>query len=215
VSPGTTPLRIVLDVRATGYTGYEIAEDLRRTYDVHVELPMQATIVLVVGLGESAATLRRVAGDVEETVARLRRPGVTSPIAAARGMFADEMAVSPRSAFLGDAESVPMDAAIGRISCESVAAYPQRYRRCCRRADLASGAGLSASGGPQRGPPARGQRSQLSDRHGAHQRGMPALKNQRGRNLQPQTAQASGRLHLRRRSAAALQPRHRPPGVQR
>jgi hypothetical protein len=62
---------------------------LRRTYDVHVELPMQATIVLVAALGESAATLRRVAGDVEETVARLRRPEVTSPIAAARGMFAD------------------------------------------------------------------------------------------------------------------------------
>ena len=50
---GYDPLRIVLDVRGTGRTGYEIADALRRSYDVHVELPMQATIVFVVGLGES------------------------------------------------------------------------------------------------------------------------------------------------------------------
>ena len=52
---GYDPLRIVLDVRGTGRTGYEIADALRRSYDVHVELPMQATVVFVVGLGESAA----------------------------------------------------------------------------------------------------------------------------------------------------------------
>ena len=52
---GYDPLRIVLDVRGTGRTGYEIADALRRSYDVHVELPMQATVVFVVGLGDSAA----------------------------------------------------------------------------------------------------------------------------------------------------------------
>ncbi len=49
---GYDPLRIVLDVRGTGRTGYEIADALRRSYDVHVELPMQATVVFVIGLGE-------------------------------------------------------------------------------------------------------------------------------------------------------------------
>src|ERR671915_257867 len=68
---GYDPLRIVLDVRGTGRTGYEIAEALRRSYDVHVELPMQATVVFVVGLGESAAALRRLAGDVDEVVKRI------------------------------------------------------------------------------------------------------------------------------------------------
>src|ERR671917_1657081 len=77
---GYDPLRIVLDVRGTGRTGYEIAEALRRSYDVHVELPMQATIVFIVGLGESAAALRRLAGDVDEVVKRLRVPGATAPI---------------------------------------------------------------------------------------------------------------------------------------
>jgi arginine decarboxylase len=121
---GYDPLRIVLDVRGTGRTGYEIADALRRSYDVHVELPMQATVVFVVGLVESAATLRRLAGDVEEVVKRLSVPGATAPINAPAAALSNEVALPPRDAFLGDAEQVAVDAAIGRISCESIASYP-------------------------------------------------------------------------------------------
>ena len=32
--------------------------------------------------------------------------------------------ISPREAFLGEGETVPVDQAIGRISCESIAGYP-------------------------------------------------------------------------------------------
>ena len=121
---GYDPLRIVLDVRGTGCTGYEIADALRRSYDVHVELPMQATIVFVVGLGESAAALRRLAGDVDEVVKRLAEPGATAPIMPPQTSLRNEMALPPREAFLGAAEQVPVDAAVGRISCESIASYP-------------------------------------------------------------------------------------------
>ena len=34
------------------------------------------------------------------------------------------MALSPREAFLGEAEQVAVEAAPGRISCESIASYP-------------------------------------------------------------------------------------------
>src|ERR687896_1904777 len=101
------PLRIVLDVRGTGRTGYEIADALRRSYDVHVELPMQATVVFVVGLGEPAAALRRLAGDVEEVVKRVSEPGATAPIVPPAASLGNEAAVSPREAFLGAAEQVP------------------------------------------------------------------------------------------------------------
>ncbi len=121
---GYDPLRIVLDVRATGRTGYEIADALRRSYDVHVELPMQATIVFIVGLGETAATLRRLAGDIDEVVKRLRHPGATAPIVPPATALGYEVAVSPRDAFLGKAEEVAVDESIGRISCESIASYP-------------------------------------------------------------------------------------------
>lgn len=121
---GYDPLRIVLDVRGTGRTGYEISDELRRAYDVHVELPMQSTIVLVVGLGESAATLRRVAGDVEEVVKRLWAPGSSAAIVPPAASLGYEVAIPPRDAFLGAAETVPVDEAVGRISCESIASYP-------------------------------------------------------------------------------------------
>lgn len=44
-----------------------IADALRQNYDVHVELLLHATIVLVIALA-TAANLLRVAGDVEEVV---------------------------------------------------------------------------------------------------------------------------------------------------
>jgi arginine decarboxylase len=121
---GYDPLRIVLDVRGTGRTGYEIADALRRHYDVHVELPMQATVVLIVGLGEPVAALRRVAGDIDEVVKRLSEPGATAPIVPPATSLRNEVAVSPREAFLGEAEQVGVNAAVGRISCEAIAAYP-------------------------------------------------------------------------------------------
>jgi arginine decarboxylase len=121
---GYDPLRIVLDVRGTGRTGYEIADALRRSYDVHVELPMQATVVFVVGLGESATTLRRMAGDVDEVVAHISEPGATAPIVPPATALTNTVAVSPRDAFLGKSERVAVDRAIGRISCESIASYP-------------------------------------------------------------------------------------------
>ena len=121
---GYDPLRIVLDVRGTGRTGYEIADELRRSYDVHVELPMQATVVFVVGLGDTAAALRRLAGDVDEVVKRLSEPGATAAIVPPAAALGNEVALSPREAFLGEAEQVAVGAAAGRISCESIASYP-------------------------------------------------------------------------------------------
>jgi arginine decarboxylase len=121
---GYDPLRIVLDVRGTGATGFEVAEALRRSYDVHVELPEQATVVLIVGLADRAAALTRLAGDVEEVVKRISRPGRTEAIAGSARMLTGEMIVPPRDAFLGETDLVAVDAAVGRISCESIASYP-------------------------------------------------------------------------------------------
>jgi arginine decarboxylase len=121
---GYDPLRIVVDVRGTGRTGYEIADALRRSYDVHLELPTQATLVFIVGLGESVAALRRLAGDIEETVKHIARPRPTEAIVRPTATLRNEMAVPPREAFLGASVVVAVDEAVGRISCEAIASYP-------------------------------------------------------------------------------------------
>jgi len=121
---GYDPLRIVLDVRGTGATGYDVADALRRSYDAQVELATQATLVLVVGIGEPRQALERIAGDVEEVVRRLSMPGSTAPIVRPSVTLTNPMAVPPREAFLGEAEVVGAEDAVGRVSCESIAGYP-------------------------------------------------------------------------------------------
>jgi arginine decarboxylase len=121
---GYDPMRIVVDVRETGRTGYEVAEALRRSYDAIPELATQATIVFIVGLGERVATLLRLAGDLEEVVKRIACEGSTAPIVRPPATLRNEMAVAPRDAFLGRAEEVGVDDAVGRVSCESIAGYP-------------------------------------------------------------------------------------------
>ena len=118
------PMRIVLDVRATGRTGYEVADALRRTYDAHVELATQATVLLIIGIAEEADALVRLGGDLDEVARRIERPGTTPAVIAPPASLEQQMAVAPREAFLGDAEVVDVDEAVGRISCESVAGYP-------------------------------------------------------------------------------------------
>ena len=65
---GWDPLRIVIDVRGTGCTGYEVASALRASYDIYVELATHATLVLVLGIAQPVEPLERL-------VPRLRRDG--------------------------------------------------------------------------------------------------------------------------------------------
>ena len=118
------PLRIVIDVRGTGNTGYELAAALRGNFDIHVELATHATIVMILGLDEPAGSLERFAHDFAQTVRRVERPGEAPALVRGSGWFDNEVVVPPREAFLGPAEAVPVDDAPGRVSAESIAGYP-------------------------------------------------------------------------------------------
>jgi arginine decarboxylase len=121
---GWDPLRIVTDVRGTGCTGYELAAELRAANDIYVELATQATLVLVLGLGQPVEPLERFAHDFAETVRLLARPGEDQPITTPPAPLEHQTVVPIRDAFLGHGEAVAVDDAIGRISCESIAGYP-------------------------------------------------------------------------------------------
>ncbi len=121
---GWDPLRIVIDVRGTGCTGYEVAQALRGSYDIHVELATHATLVLVLGISQPVEDLERLAYDFAETVRRMARPGEAMPVGQPLVSLESATEVSPRDAFLGRSEAVPVQDAVGRISCESIAGYP-------------------------------------------------------------------------------------------
>jgi arginine decarboxylase len=121
---GWDPLRIVIDVRGTGCTGYELAAELRAANDIYIELATQATLVLVLGLGQPVEPLERFAHDFAETVRLLTRPGQGTTITSPPTSLEHQTVVPVRDAFLGTGEAVAVDDAIGRISCESIAGYP-------------------------------------------------------------------------------------------
>jgi lysine decarboxylase len=121
---GWDPLRIVIDVRETGCTGYEVAAALRASYDIYVELATHSTLVLVLGLGQTVEPLERLSHDLAETIKRISRPGQVPVVTQAPAALEHETAISPRDAFLGVGEDVPVEQAIGRISAESIAGYP-------------------------------------------------------------------------------------------
>jgi lysine decarboxylase len=119
------PLRLVIDVRGTGCSGYEVAGALRAGSDIHVELATHATLVLVLGLHEQAEALERLVHDLGATVADIARPIEPAQASVVRApVLGSELAVPPRDAFLGETEVVAVDAALGRVSCEAIAGYP-------------------------------------------------------------------------------------------
>ena len=141
------PLRVCVDVRATGLSGYEVARRMRRDSDLHVELCGEHVVVAVFGLGERVAVhggrlvaaLERacaapawpvaVAGTAT-TRSNVGRPpfrGGRTDVRPARALVAapwGEVALSPRAAFLAAPERVPIAQAEGRIAAECLAAYP-------------------------------------------------------------------------------------------
>jgi arginine decarboxylase len=120
------PLRLSIDVRGTRTSGYELARLLRERDDVHVELAGENVLVAVFGMGENveAAGERLVAAlqrAVDALSAEERDPG---PEAFAPPPPWGELVMTPRDAFLGPQEVVPVGEAVGRVAAESLAAYP-------------------------------------------------------------------------------------------
>ena len=122
------PLRVCVDVRATGLDGYEVARRMRRDGDLHVELCGEHVVVAVFGLGEDVALSgAALVEGLARACAGARQSGGPRPGAVAAVRLAapwGELALSPRAAFLAAPEAVPIARAEGRIAAECLAAYP-------------------------------------------------------------------------------------------
>jgi lysine decarboxylase len=124
---GWDPLRMAIDVRGTGSTGYRLAKAaFDQDEGIDLELAAENLVVAIFGLGEPAAAAgERLASSLRRVVERLgeddaRRP--QEPLAPPPPW--GELAMTPREAFLGPQEVVPFEEAAGRVAAESLAAYP-------------------------------------------------------------------------------------------
>ena len=119
------PLRLSIDVRGTGRTGYELGELLHSRFDINLELVGENVMVAIFGMGERATA--RAERLVEALKGVLRQIETEPPHE--HPPFAESppwgpLVLSPRDAFLGPQEVVPIAEAAGRVAAESLAAYP-------------------------------------------------------------------------------------------
>lgn len=120
---GYDPLHVAIDISRTGASGHDIKEVCANELGVYFEASTQQAVIALIGAGsdpdggrivssvERAAELVRAeGGDVALTRLQLPQPG--------------RAVLSPRDAFLGEVEVVAAEDAIGRVSADTLAAYP-------------------------------------------------------------------------------------------
>ncbi|MGW4897428.1 aminotransferase class I/II-fold pyridoxal phosphate-dependent enzyme [Kitasatospora sp. NPDC004240] len=117
---GADPLRVAVNTRAGGITGHEARRRLMREHRLFVEVATDAAIVAVVGAG-SAPDVGRF---TEALHALPAQPDATT--APDRLVLPEPGAVrlTPREAFLAPTTLVPAHLAAGRISADTLSAYP-------------------------------------------------------------------------------------------
>jgi lysine decarboxylase len=120
-SPGVIavdPLRVVIDTRSGGITGYDARRILFERHQVHTEMATDCVIVAVIGAG--------AAPDVERALAALHALPDCGAAASLPITLPEPgpPVVSMRDAYFGPAELVPAERAVDRVSADSLAAYP-------------------------------------------------------------------------------------------
>ncbi len=118
---GLDPCKIVIDVRGRGMTGLAADRALRDVHGIAVEGSDPGRLYLVVGPGDSVASVRRLVlalaalGSPDQGASPRTRPPVPAM---------PEQSVSPRDAYFASHERVPLAKAAGRVCAELVTPYP-------------------------------------------------------------------------------------------
>jgi arginine decarboxylase len=123
--PGFTTLDPTrLTVAIAGMDGFTLDEQLHQRWGITVELPSLGHVTLIVSLGNTQQDMETLVASVRALVAERgdasanRRAPVHAPLPAV------PMVLSPREAYFAATETVPIAAAIDRISAELICPYP-------------------------------------------------------------------------------------------
>ncbi len=112
------PLRLVVDTRGTGLTGHEVRHRLFHDHGVHVEMSTDAVIVALAGAGSGIDT------DSLLSALGAMPAGTGTPVTPHHLPQPGPRVVDLRTATFAETEVLDARSAIGRISADSLAAYP-------------------------------------------------------------------------------------------
>jgi lysine decarboxylase len=119
------PTRVIVDVHQLGLTGYDAERILREEHGVYVEMSDLLSVMLLITIGDSEASIAAALGGFRG-LERHRRPARHGVSARSSGnlLFQGEQVLTPREAFLAPTLVVPIEDAAGRVSAEAITPYP-------------------------------------------------------------------------------------------
>ncbi len=116
------PTKLVFLLAGTGAHGHEVEADLLAD-GIALEMADRDLLVPIVTMADDAGTVDRLLDALARSIER-RRGAPRAQHASAAWSVEPQTAVSPRTAFFAEAETVDAADAVGRVSAELIAPYP-------------------------------------------------------------------------------------------
>lgn len=123
------PLRLVVNVAATGWTGYEFEKYLRTEFQVEDEMADWSSVVYILSPQDDPAARGRLLAGLK-SISDAPKPGAGTPRLAEEELrqmmqpAIPPLAMLPRDAALGPKHSIPLEGAAGQVCAEMVMFYP-------------------------------------------------------------------------------------------
>ncbi|MGW5268546.1 aminotransferase class I/II-fold pyridoxal phosphate-dependent enzyme [Rhodococcus sp. NPDC003994] len=118
-------LQVLIDVSATGATGYACADWLRREHRLDVGLSDHRRILATFSLADTRETATRLIRALRELPSAAadfsEAPRIDLPDPADLSL---RTVMTPRDAFFGETECIPAARAVGRVAAEQITPYP-------------------------------------------------------------------------------------------
>ncbi|MHA3724961.1 aminotransferase class I/II-fold pyridoxal phosphate-dependent enzyme [Leucobacter sp. HY1910] len=123
----TDLLRVPIDVSAAGVSGHWMRQHLIETEGIHFEMSTATVVVAVIGAGKApdlGRVYRAMVAAIESPAAERERAHHARAEAFPPLPAPGALRMLPRAGFFADTEVVPAHEAIGRVSADTLAAYP-------------------------------------------------------------------------------------------
>ncbi len=117
-------MQVLMDVSATGATGYEVADWLREERHVDVGLSDHRRILATLSFADDDDTADRLVAALTAWREQLKEPAPHHIRLPSPDELELETVMLPRDAFFGRVQAVPLAEAPGRIAAEQVTPYP-------------------------------------------------------------------------------------------